>query len=66
MAEGQMKGTRPGHLPEPTRQDASGRECAADGCRTRLSMYNTGKLCWQHTELEFPNYRGKRLAPGQA
>ena len=66
MAEDQMKGTRPGHLPEPTRQDASGRECAAEGCRTRLSMYNTGKLCWQHTELEFPSYRGKRLAPGQA
>jgi len=22
--------------------------------------------CWQHTDLVFPNYRGKRLAPGKA
>jgi hypothetical protein len=29
-------------------------------------VYNTGSFCWQHTEIEFPNYRGKRLAPGKA
>jgi len=61
-----MKGTRPGHLPEASRQTASGRICAAEGCSTRLSVYNTGHLCWQHTELAFPNYRGKRLASGKA
>jgi hypothetical protein len=61
-----MKGTRPGHLPEATRQTPSGRICAADGCSTRLSVYNTGRHCWQHTEIEFPNYRGKRLASGKA
>jgi hypothetical protein len=61
-----MKGTRPGHLPEPSRQTPSGRVCAAQDCSTHLSVYNTGALCWQHTEIEFPNYRGKRLAPGKA
>jgi hypothetical protein len=40
--------------------------CAADGCRTRLSVYNAGEHCWQHTDTAFPNYRGKRLAPGKA
>jgi len=61
-----MKGTRPGHLPEASRQTSSGRICAADGCSTRLSVYNAGRYCWQHTDIEFPNYRGKRLAPGKA
>ena len=61
-----MKGTRPGHLPEPSRQTSTGRVCDADGCSTRLSVYNAGRLCWQHTEIEFPNYRGKRLAEGKA
>ena len=61
-----MKGTRPGHLPEPSRQTSTGRVCSAEGCTTKLSVYNAGSFCWQHTELEFPNYRGKRLAPGKA
>jgi hypothetical protein len=61
-----VKGTRPGHLPEPTRTTSTGRVCAADGCRTRLSVYNAGEHCWQHTDIAFPNYRGKRLAPGKA
>ena len=61
-----MKGTRPGHLPEPSRRTPTGRVCGAEGCSTRLSVYNAGLFCWQHTELEFPNYRGKRLAPGKA
>ena len=61
-----MKGTRPGHLPEPSRQTETGRICAADGCTTRLSVYNEREFCWQHTEIAFPNYRGKRLQPGKA
>lgn len=24
------------------------RICHEDGCRTRLSTYNAGKLCWEH------------------
>ena len=40
--------------------------CAAPGCSTKLSIYNLGSTCWQHADLSFPNYRGKRLAPGKA
>lgn len=29
-------------------------------------MYNLGEHCWQHADLHFPNYRGKRLADGKA
>jgi hypothetical protein len=55
------KGTRPGHLPPPTRKGAKGRVCAHPDCRTRLSIYNAGDMCWQHADLVFPNFRGKRL-----
>jgi len=61
-----VKGTRPGHLPPPSRREEKGRVCAAHGCNTRLSVYNLGSHCWQHGEITFPNYRGKRLAPGKA
>ncbi len=61
-----MKGTRPGHLPPPSRPTGSGRTCAAPGCTTRLSMYNASEHCWQHAEVVFPNYRGKRLASGKS
>jgi hypothetical protein len=27
-----------------------------------LSRYNRRDRCWQHTDLAFPNYRGRRLA----
>jgi hypothetical protein len=57
-----MKGTRPGRLPPPSRAEgADGRICAQEGCETKLSVYNDRELCWQHSDLVFPNYRGKRL-----
>ncbi len=58
-----MKGTRPGKLPPPSQVLESGRVCEAPDCRTRLSIYNTQKHCWQHADIVFPNHRGKRLAP---
>ncbi|MBI4260096.1 MAG: hypothetical protein HY658_05980 [Actinobacteria bacterium] len=61
-----MKATRPGHQPPPSPTNSSGRVCAHEGCATRLSVYNPRRHCWQHTELVFPNYRGKRLSPGKA
>lgn len=58
-----MKGSRPGKLPAPSQTSAMGRLCTAPGCTTTLSIYNHGDHCWQHAELVFPNYRGKRLSP---
>jgi hypothetical protein len=61
-----VKATRPGHIPPPSRQsDRPKRTCDAPGCDTRLSIYNLASHCWQHTDLTFPNYRGKRLARGE-
>jgi hypothetical protein len=60
-----MKGTRPGHLPQPSRPIEGKRECAEPACNTRLSVYNAGSHCWQHADIVFPNYRGKRLAPNK-
>jgi hypothetical protein len=58
-----MKGTRPGRLPLPTRAEGEdGRVCAREGCTTKLSVYNVSELCWQHADVVFPNYRGKRLS----
>jgi hypothetical protein len=50
-------------MPSPSQTSSEGRRCVASGCHTRLSIYNHGEVCWQHAELAFPNYRGKRLAP---
>jgi hypothetical protein len=61
-----MKGSRPGKVPPPSPTSAGGRVCLAPGCATKLSIYNLSSTCWQHTDLVFPNYRGKRLAEGKA
>jgi hypothetical protein len=58
-----MKGTRPGKTPRPSRTVDADRTCEEAGCETRLSRYNPKGRCWQHTEIAFPNYRGRRLAP---
>ena len=60
------KGSRPGHLPAPSRALEKGRVCAHDGCRTTLSVYNESAFCWQHADVIFPNYRGKRLRSDRA
>jgi hypothetical protein len=56
-----MIGSRPQKLPPPSPQSKGGRICAMPGCSTRLSIYNLENACWQHANLVFPNYRGKRL-----
>lgn len=61
-----MKGTRPGHLPSPSSTEDEGRVCSHPGCRTKLSIYNAGDMCWQHADIVFPNYRGKRLSNPRA
>ncbi len=59
-----MKGTKPGRLPRPSRAtEGDERECAEPACSTKLSRYNARDRCWQHSDLVYPNYRGRRLAP---
>jgi hypothetical protein len=52
-------------LPQPSRTTKRGRVCAEPGCTTTLSVYNASDYCWQHADVTFPNYRGKRLSPGK-
>jgi hypothetical protein len=61
-----LQGTRPGKLPPPSQTHELGRVCQAAGCETKLSRYNASRFCWQHAEVSFPNYRGKRLQPNRA
>jgi hypothetical protein len=61
-----MKGSRPGKLPPLSQTRDTRRTCLAPECDTKLSMYNMSGSCWQHTDLVFPNYRGKRLSPRDA
>lgn len=56
-----MKGTRPAKQPPATTTAEEGRTCVAPGCETKLSIYNASQTCWQHSDLVFPNYRGRRL-----
>ncbi len=58
-----MQGTRPGNLPPPSRTHGEDRVCEVHGCDTKLSRYNPAARCWQHAEVVFPTYRGKRLYP---
>lgn len=57
------RGTRPGRFPNPSKAEGEGRVCGHAGCETKLSVYNTSERCWQHEEVVFPNYRGRRLRP---
>jgi hypothetical protein len=61
-----MKGSRPGKLPPLSQTSGAGRVCSAPGCETKLSIYNLDPTCWQHADLVFPNYRGKRLLERKA
>lgn len=45
--------------------EPQGRICADPDCHTKLSVYNTSEYCWQHADVTFPNYRGKRLRTGR-
>jgi hypothetical protein len=53
-------------LPRPNRVWTTGRTCAAEGCATKLSIYNKAQLCWIHEPLKFHLARGKRKSSKQA
>jgi len=61
-----MQATRPGKLPPASRTHGDGRVCEMAGCDTKLSRYNPAGRCFQHAEVVFPAYRGKRRSPRDA
>lgn len=54
------RGARIRELPRANRTYPEGRVCAAEGCRTKLSIYNRWQLCWQHEPVHEFVSRGKR------
>ena len=47
-------------LPAANRTYGKGRVCAAEGCDTRISIYNGSKLCWQHEPARIRLPHGQR------
>ena len=60
MAESAYRGGRVRELPRANRTYHGGRVCAAEGCSTKLSIYNKWQFCWQHEPVHAYIARGKR------
>jgi len=60
MSEESYRGAHVRELPHANRTYPTGRVCAAEGCATRLSIYNKSELCWQHEPVHEFISRGKR------
>lgn len=60
MTDEAIRGARVHDLPKANRTYATGRVCAAEGCGTKLSVYNRWDFCWQHEPVHEYVSRGKR------
>jgi len=60
VAEQTYRGARVRELAKPNRTFSGDRVCAAEGCSTKLSIYNKWKFCWQHEPVHTYVSRGKR------
>jgi hypothetical protein len=58
--ESHYRGARVRELPRANRTYSGGRVCAAEGCETKLSIYNGWEFCWQHEPVHTFISRGKR------
>jgi hypothetical protein len=48
--------------PRSRRRARAGRVCRAEGCGTRLSVYNDGAFCSLHAPMVVPRTRGRKVA----
>ena len=46
----------------PSKSFGKGRVCKEPDCETRLSMYNSGKFCYEHEPMTVPRTRGRKIA----
>ncbi len=58
--EGVYRGASIREVPKANRTYPTGRVCAAEGCSTKLSIYNRWQYCWQHEPVHEYVPRGKR------
>jgi hypothetical protein len=54
------RGARIRELPRANRTYGPGRVCGAEGCSTKLSIYNKWNYCWQHEPVHTYVAGGKR------
>ena len=54
------RGARVSELPRANRTYPGNRVCTAEGCTTKLSIYNRSEFCWQHEPVRTYVSRGKR------
>jgi hypothetical protein len=66
VAEQSYKGARAKELNKPNRTYQAGRTCGAEGCVTKLSIYNKWEFCWQHEPVHSYIPRGKRRRKAEA
>lgn len=62
MSERAVKGTPISGNDRPSRSFGKNRVCDEPGCKTRLSIYNRGKYCYQHEPMAVPRTRGRKIA----
>ncbi len=62
MSERSVAGTAFAGSERPSRSFGKGRVCREPGCETRLSMYNSGRYCYEHEPMVVPRTRGKKIA----
>ena len=60
MSESAYRGARVRELPRANRTYSGDRVCAAEGCSTKLSIYNKWNFCWHHEPVHEYISRGKR------
>ena len=55
-----LRGSPVRALPRRNRVWGAGRECAEEGCITRISIYNRAKYCWAHEPIHYYVARGRK------
>jgi len=66
MADEVYRGERVHQPPKANRTYSEGRVCGAEGCGTKLSIYNKWDYCWQHEPVHSYVPRGKRKSRSEA
>lgn len=46
----------------PSRSFGKGRVCRDPDCGTKLSIYNSGRYCYEHEPMAVPRTRGRKIA----
>lgn len=62
MNDNVMRGRRLDGGSHPPKTYSMERQCAHDGCDTKLSRYNRREWCFVHAPTKYPRLRGRVVA----